>query len=265
MKFTWIFLGAVLLSSCATNNGSSITASVDSCTKEENIYQSKFDSGDQSLAFKLGILYESHHWICGNVNHSENLKKAVYYYELAADSGDEKAIVNFGHLILNDYNLDSKIRGEKRSKAIELLKRISGSDDYRASYNLALYYDKLGIDEKKKKEVIGYYDKVAKLGSDLAQQKIAMHYEDMGDLVKSYAWYRLLKINGGNVNYQLGKIGERMLAIEKEEAESLAASLLNENPSMRTQQWCIPSVYRYPDEFGSANDKATKYYSKHCG
>jgi TPR repeat protein len=237
----------------------------DSCTEEEKLYQSNFDSGDQSLAFKLGILYESHHWVCGNVEHSEHLKKAIYYYEIAADSGNEKAIVNFGHLVLNDSNLDSTIRYEKRSKAIELLTSISESVDYRPSYNLALYYDKLQIEDQKKKEVIGYYDKVAKLGSKIAQERIAGYYEDLGDFVQSYAWYRILKINGGNVNYYLDKVGDRMLDSEKEEAETLASSILKENPSIRTTQWCIPSVYRYPDEFGNTNKKAMQYYSKHCG
>ena len=239
-----------------------------SCDVELKKYISMFDAGNKAVAFEIGIIQEVRYWACGAGSRAGNKAEAVKYYEIAADLGNRKAAINFGHAVLNSNVLDRQIVSEKTNKAISILEAIPPSEDYRAYTILGHYYNSYSPERRSTEAItktLKYYEPAALEGDAIVQMQLKMNYGALQDKVNSYAWGRILQMRTGD-NFTLNSLKSGLLDAEVKKGEERAFEIVSKYPKSRSARLsgCFPWFYKYNDIFPDGNEKAVEYARSHC-
>ncbi len=181
------------------------------------------------------------------VEQKEMLQEVIIWYRKSASKGYVKAKTNLGNL------LRTQLRNYK--EAIPLLTDAAKHGDAQAAYNLGEYYDLYygwSGEPSNVDEAIKWYIKAAIKGSLDAQNRLGeIYYNSRKDYVSAYAWLLIAKTAKLNPSghYVYNELNEKILSIQKAEAEKLAMTLMKEFPAF-SNTISISDRHLYEDDFG---------------
>ena len=147
------------------------------------------ETTDIELQLILGNMYNDGEGI------AQNDEQTVYYYQLAADQGNDMGQYNLGRMYYNGQGVDKNYE-----QAALYYKLAADQGYYKAQYKLGnMYYYGQGVDNDYKQAVL-YYQLAADQNHDIAQYKLGnMYYNGKGvskDYCQTVRYYQLAADQG---------------------------------------------------------------------
>ena len=191
--------------------------------------------GNAQVYYLLGYCYYN------GLGIDKNMKDAVYYYKLAANQGNTKALNALVNYYVDNPSADSQ-------DAIKIFEKAAQNGNTIAQYQAGIWYDKA----KDYTNALRYFKMAADAGSDMAQYQLGRYYEEgknmKQDLAEAMKWYKK-SADQGNVQ-------------AKKALDNLSKRTQNNSNSQRQGNISIPNAQNDRSTSPLQNEDLMKHASK---